>query len=47
MGKRTFFAAERKIQIVDYINDNKKATVKELSKIFNVSPSTIRGDLRD
>ncbi len=41
------FAEERKMQITEYINKNKKATANELSKNFKVSIATIRNDLRD
>jgi len=39
------FAIERHEKLLDYINQKKKASVKELSKCFNVSRVTIRRDL--
>jgi DeoR family fructose operon transcriptional repressor len=41
------FAEERKIQIVELVNNRKKATVQELCDHFRVSSATIRNDLRD
>jgi len=41
------FAEERKINIVEYIQDHKKATVPELCSAFDVSSATIRNDLRE
>ena len=41
------FAEERKQQIIEIINQKKKATVKELSLLFNASPGTIRNDLTE
>lgn len=41
------FTKERKQQIIEYVNKNKKATVIELSEYFKVSIPTIRNDLRD
>ena len=41
------FAEERKIGIVEYIKQNKKATVPELCSTFDVSSATIRNDLRE
>ncbi len=41
------FAEERKSSIVEYINKYAKATVIELCDHFNVSPATIRNDLKD
>lgn len=43
----SLFAEERRMRIVDYINQRKKATVQELSSHFAVSTATIRNDLRD
>ena len=47
MQNDTLFAEERKLEIVDFINAHKKATVIELSALFNVSNATIRNDLRN
>jgi DeoR family fructose operon transcriptional repressor len=41
------FAEERKIKIIDLLNQNKKVTVTELVRLFNVSSATIRSDLRE
>lgn len=43
----TMFAEERKIKIIDLLNQNKKVTVAELVRLFNVSSATIRSDLRE
>jgi DeoR family transcriptional regulator, fructose operon transcriptional repressor len=40
------FAEERRDSIVDYVENNRKATVSELSKMFDVSAATIRIDLQ-
>lgn len=41
------FAEERKMGIVEYVNEYKKATVQELCDRFAVSSATIRNDLRE
>jgi len=41
------FAEERRIQILELINERQKVTVDELCDIFHVSSATIRTDLRD
>lgn len=41
------FAEERKVEIVEYVNHQKKATVGELCERFKVSGATIRNDLRE
>jgi DeoR family fructose operon transcriptional repressor len=41
------FAEERKEQILILLRENTKILVPELCKIFQVSPATIRNDLRD
>jgi DeoR family transcriptional regulator, fructose operon transcriptional repressor len=41
------FAEERKLKIIDLLNQNKKVTVTELVHLFNVSSATIRSDLRE
>ena len=43
----TMFAEERKLKIIDILNQNKKVTVIELVHLFNVSSATIRSDLRE
>ncbi len=43
----TMFAEERKLKIIDLLNQNKKVTVTELVALFNVSSATIRSDLRE
>jgi DeoR family fructose operon transcriptional repressor len=43
----TMFAEERKLKIMDLLNQNKKVTVTELVRLFNVSSATIRSDLRE
>lgn len=47
MGNENIFAEERKSAIVEYVNKYSKATVAELCDFFNVSPATIRNDLKD
>lgn len=41
------FAEERKQKILEYIKDNRKATVQQLCDEYDVSSATIRNDLRD
>ncbi len=41
------FAEGRKIKIVEYLEEHKRASVVELVDYFNVSSSTIRNDLKD
>jgi DeoR family fructose operon transcriptional repressor len=43
----TMFVEERKLKIIDILNQNKKVTVTELVRLFNVSSATIRSDLRE
>lgn len=43
----TMFAEERKLKIINLLNQNKKVTVTELVTLFNVSSATIRSDLRE
>lgn len=45
--KEPLFAEERKAAIVDWVNEKKKVLVPDLIARFQVSPATIRGDLRD
>ncbi len=47
MAGDAMFAEERKIKIVEYIREQKKAKVPELSEAFEVSSATIRNDLRE
>jgi len=46
-ANETMFAEERKLKIIDLLNQNKKVTVTELVHLFNVSSATIRSDLRE
>jgi DeoR family fructose operon transcriptional repressor len=41
------FAEERKRMIVELVNTEEKVTVPQLCEYFNVSPATIRNDLRE
>ncbi|AGB18160.1 DeoR/GlpR family DNA-binding transcription regulator [Thermoanaerobacterium thermosaccharolyticum] len=41
------YQAERQKQILNYVNEKKKVTVKELSDFFGVSKVTIRRDLNE
>ncbi|MDQ0220721.1 DeoR/GlpR family DNA-binding transcription regulator [Peribacillus cavernae] len=43
----TLFAEERKSEIVKLVNSKGKVLVPELVKYFNLSPATIRNDLRE
>ena len=43
----TMFAEERKLKIIELLNQQKKVTVTELVSLFNVSSATIRSDLRE
>ena len=47
MGEDTLFVEERKLKILEFIEDRRKATVAELCDRFRVSSATIRNDLRD
>lgn len=38
---------ERRTRILELVRQRKKVTVNQLSEILNVSPATVRGDLRD
>ncbi|MCM3747067.1 DeoR/GlpR family DNA-binding transcription regulator [Paenibacillus pasadenensis] len=42
----SFLAAERRNKILDYLFQQKRATVKELSELLGVSEVTLRSDLR-
>lgn len=46
-NEESMFAEERKRLIVDTINKKSKVTVAQLCDLFNVSPATIRNDLRE
>lgn len=41
------FAEERKQKILDYVRENRKATVQQLCTVYDVSSATIRNDLRE
>jgi DeoR family transcriptional regulator, fructose operon transcriptional repressor len=41
------FSQERRNRIVELIHERKKLTVHELCRLLDVSPATVRGDLRD
>jgi DeoR family fructose operon transcriptional repressor len=45
--KNALFAEERQSQLLQYLEQNQKAAVPQLSKIFKVSGATIRNDLRE
>lgn len=45
--KWLFFAEARKAKIVEYIREHKKASVRELCDVFEVSSATMRNDLRE
>jgi DeoR family fructose operon transcriptional repressor len=47
MERDQMFAEERKLEIVEYVKQEKKATVAELCERFKVSGATIRNDLRE
>lgn len=47
MAENTLFVEERKMKIVEYVEEHKKATVAQLCNYFGVSSATIRNDLRD
>jgi DeoR family fructose operon transcriptional repressor len=44
---QALFVEERKAKILLLLKENSKLLVPDLCKIFNVSPATIRNDLRD
>jgi DeoR/GlpR family transcriptional regulator of sugar metabolism len=39
------FAYERRTKISEFLNEHKRATVKELCQLLNVTPATLRSDL--
>ena len=43
----TMFSEERRLRILELIRQRKKLTVHELCQLLQVSPATVRGDLRD
>ena len=45
--RNAMFAEERKLKMLEYLEQNKKVTVPQLSEIFKVSNATVRNDLRD
>jgi len=47
MPDGTMFVEERKMKILEHIEEHRKATVAELCECFGVSSATIRNDLRD
>lgn len=47
MPEGTMFVEERKLKILEYIEEHRKATVAQLCDVFRVSSATIRNDLRD
>lgn len=47
MSDAVLFVEERKIRIVEFVEEHKKATVSQLCEHFGVSSATIRNDLRD
>ena len=40
------FAEERKRKIMNFIKTNTRCSVSELAKLFDITPATIRSDLR-
>lgn len=47
MATGALFTEERRQRIVELIRERKKLTVGELCTLLEVSPATVRGDLRD
>jgi DeoR family fructose operon transcriptional repressor len=47
MSTHSLFSEERRIRILELLRERKKLTVHELCKVLEVSPATVRGDLRD
>jgi DeoR family fructose operon transcriptional repressor len=47
MKREQIFVEERKRAVLDFVTDRKRATVAELCTRFEVSPATMRSDLRD
>lgn len=47
MQKTPLYAEERKQKIMNYIEINARCSVGELAELFDITPVTIRSDLRD
>ena len=47
MKREQIFVEERKQAVLAFVNERKRATVAELCARFEVSPATMRSDLRD
>lgn len=47
MKRERVFVEERKREVLDFVHEHKRATVAELCARFEVSPATMRSDLRD
>ena len=47
MAESPLFVEERKMKIVEFVEEHRKATVAELCEHFGMSSATIRNDLRD
>jgi len=47
MKREQIFVEERKRAVLDFVQEHKRATVAELCARFEVSPATMRSDLRD
>jgi DeoR family fructose operon transcriptional repressor len=47
MKREQTFVEERKRAVLEFVNERKRATVTELCARFEVSPATMRSDLRD
>ncbi|MCF7929311.1 MAG: DeoR/GlpR family DNA-binding transcription regulator [Spirochaetales bacterium] len=46
-NEKPVFAEERKIAIVEYVENTGSVTISDLCRRFDVSPATIRNDLRE
>lgn len=47
MSQDILFMEERKQKILNYIQIHKRCSVNDLAKLFNITPATIRSDLRE
>lgn len=47
MKREQIFVEERKRAVLDFVEEHRRATVAELCARFEVSPATMRSDLRD
>jgi DeoR family transcriptional regulator, fructose operon transcriptional repressor len=47
MAEPPLFVEERKMRIIEFVEEHRKATVAELCEHFGMSSATIRNDLRD